>query len=642
MTRFLRNSAFFCGVLFCHVAQSQDFVDFGIPTAEELAMTVCPYDPDADAIILKHEGTSFYNDQHNLITTHHYRIKILKERGMHYAEIVIPYYTENDFEYVGNPEAIVLNLEPNGSIMKTPVDRKSFYRQSHNKNISLIKFTFPAVRVGSILEYKYQSTMQHYGGLRDWEFQSEMPVAMSKYSLTMIPNAEFAYAVNKSDAFPIDIKSDARDGRVVFEMDRLPGLRNEPYMDARQDYLQQVNFQLSKYGRDGQSTQKYMSNWQEVIRELYDNSSFGAQLNKSLQGSEQFIKMVKAEPDQYQRMKLVYNYVKSSMVWNGEKSKTTDDLKESWSKKSGSSASMNLVLVNLLQEAGLDAVPLLVSERSNGLIKPKLPFVGQFNMVMAAVQIGTHYYYLNAIEKFCPVDIIPPSVLNTSGLLMKKRNGGLVDIVDESLGYNETLNVSLHMDGGFVSGAASMFAKDYARVSQLRLYSEGESKFLEEHFTGHNPGMAIDSFETMNIDADSLPFRATFTFKMPAKESGEYAFISLNNFNELQVNPFLSENRLSNINFGYRKSITTSFFIDIPEGYEVDAVPKSVVLKTEDKTMAVSRQVIVEEVTHRIQAKIQFQNAVSWFPSDQYSVIREFYKKMDAMLNEQIVLKKKS
>jgi hypothetical protein len=47
--------------------------------------------------------------------------------------------------------------------------------------------------------------MKHYGGLKDWEFQSEIPVVQSRYSLLMVPTAEFTYAIKKSEEFPIDI-----------------------------------------------------------------------------------------------------------------------------------------------------------------------------------------------------------------------------------------------------------------------------------------------------------------------------------------------------------------------------------------------------------------------------------------------------
>jgi hypothetical protein len=641
MTFYSRFLCFLFFVTLCNSVQSQELLDFGLPTSDEIALKSCAFDPDADAVILKHEAHSGHDDERRLITSHLYRMKILKETGKRYATVVIPYFTGGDFESINELEAVVINTQPNGSLTKTVVDRKSFFYQKHDKDVSVIKFTFPAIQIGSIIEYRYKSTMKHYGGLRDWEFQSEIPVVRSKYALIIVPNAEFTYAVNKSDAYPIDIKQDPREGKVTFEMNNLPGLHDEPYMDARKDYLQQVNFQLSRYASDGQTFQKYMTTWEEVIRAVYNDSRFGQQLNKSLPGSDNFIKLAKMESDPVKRIKLVYNYVNSSIVWNGEKSRYSyDGVKEAWSKKSGNSGSINLILINLLQQADLDALPILVSERSNGVVNSKLPFVDQFNMVMAAVTIQGKTYYLNGIEQHCPITIIPSSILNTTGLLMKKRGGGLVEISDQSLSYSEIKNIMLQVSDGHLAGTLSMFALDYARVSQITDYHHSREDFLDAHFTKNNPGIVVDSFETMNESFDSLPFKTSFKFTIPVKESGEYTFIPLGNFSGFDGNPFLAEKRVSNINFGSRKSVTTTLFIDIPEGYAVDAVPKSTVLKTADNSIAISRQLIVDEANKRIQAKIQIQHGASWFSVEDYSTLRDFYKKMEAMLNEQIVLKK--
>ena len=98
--------------------KSQELLDFGIPTSDEIALKSCAFDPDADAVILKHEAHSGHNDERQLITIEHYRLKILKEGGKKYATAAIIYQTANDFEAIDQLEAIVVNTEPNGSLSK--------------------------------------------------------------------------------------------------------------------------------------------------------------------------------------------------------------------------------------------------------------------------------------------------------------------------------------------------------------------------------------------------------------------------------------------------------------------------------------------------------------------------------------------
>jgi hypothetical protein len=177
--------------------------------------------------------------------------------------------------------------------------------------------------------------MKHYGGLDDWTFQEELPVIKSTYSLTILPNYEFSYLFKKSPSLPADVKNDPQSGEIHFAMNNIPGLRNEPYMDARKDYLQRVTFQLAGYQNSSGagyslsatsvSKTKYNATWQQVIEELMGEKSFGGQLNKNLDGNDEFIKLVNAGSSNTEKVKLVLNYVRGQMSWNHITSRHSPD-----------------------------------------------------------------------------------------------------------------------------------------------------------------------------------------------------------------------------------------------------------------------------------------------------------------------------
>jgi hypothetical protein len=129
--------------------------------------------------------------------------------------------------------------------------------------------------------------MKHYGGLDEWSFQDELPVLTSKYTLFILPNAEFAYRVNKTLDIPIISKKLAEG--IYFEMTNIPGLGNEPYIDARADYLQKVIFQLSGIGSNSDK-QKYATSWNELAKELNISPEFGGQLGKNIDETDDLVK----------------------------------------------------------------------------------------------------------------------------------------------------------------------------------------------------------------------------------------------------------------------------------------------------------------------------------------------------------------
>lgn len=90
-------------------------------------------------------------------------------------------------------------------------------------------------------------------------------------------------------------------------------------------------------------------------------------------------------------------------------------------KKSGTSGEINLILVNLLKEAGLEAYPMLVSERFHGKVNVAYPFIEQFNSVFACVIINNKKHYLDATDKAIAPHLTPSSILNTTAFLVNRK-----------------------------------------------------------------------------------------------------------------------------------------------------------------------------------------------------------------------------
>ncbi len=634
------------GLLVFPAIQAQEFPGYGKPSAEEFNMKSCAFDPEADAVILLHEAISNFNEEYNLITQHHVRIKILKEKGISASNVSIPFYRNNDFEFVNVTEGMVINLNEKGQFITIPLDKKSIYSKNVSKYLGEVSFAFPSVKAGSIIEYKYQSTMKHYGGLRDWYFQSEYPIVSSEYMLHIIPNHEFAYSVFKKDEWNVKIKPEPDLGRIFFKMENIPGLESEPYMDSRRDNLQRVAFQLSgtnmaDFGGSA-SKRKYMTNWNEVIKELITDANFGTQLSKDLSGTQDFINLVKGLGSDQEKLKMVHDFVKKSMKWDGYQGIYTDRIKTVWNKKTGTQGEINMILVNLLRQVGLTADPILVCEREYGKVFKETPFVDQFNTVFAMVILNENKYFLNATDQYTPFHITPYNILNTTALVVNRKNGGLITITDEKNKHKEIISlISTVQPGGTFAGNGLIYSAEYAKILRLPNYRGDYEKYLNVFFRNRLPNGKIDSMQVTNADNDSLPLQHDFKFSIPLNQTGEYLLVPLNLFTGFESNPFLSDKRLSNINFGFRKEINLSMYINLPETYSIDAMPKSVQLVNQDKTMFLSRQLFNDEANKRIIARIKLDFSKSLYDANEYANIKEFYKKMFELLDEQIVLKKK-
>ena len=640
MKRFTLIAA--CCLFVNSLLTAQEFPDFGIINNEERDLKQCTFDKDANAVVLLHEAFSDYDAQHQLITVHHIKIKILKEKGIESANVSIPFYRGNDFEQITMVEGMTINMVDNNPV-QTKLDRKSIYTKKTNERWGEMVFAFPAIKAGSIIEYKYRSAMKHYGGLKDWDFQEELPVMMSRYTLVILPNAEFAYRVNKTLDIPITVKTQSFNGGVYFEMKNVPGLGNEPYMDARKDYLQKVIFQLSGLGMGGSNKKKYTTSWEEVTRELMMEENFGAQLNKNIGGTDDFIKQIKTLALPEEKMKGVFNYVRNNMVWNNMYSMyTTRGVKDAWQTKSGNSGEINLLLINLLKEAGLETYPMLVSERFNGKVDKSYPFMDQFNSVFACVIISNKKYYLDATDKNIPAHITPSTILNTTAFVVNRKAGGLINITNDTLQYKENIIADLTVAvDGTVSGEVSIKSMDYARVKKLEDYKEDKTKFLARNFIVNGTAILAKEIEITNVENDSLALEQQGKISGRLNTTGDYTFLPLNLFTGFDFNPFLSNNRLSNINFGYRRSIILNVTIQLPPDYVVDEMPKSIKLSDPDKDILFMRHITHDKEINLIRCMMQFEFKKSLYETDMYPIVKEVYQRIFEYLKEPVLLKKK-
>lgn len=619
---------------------SQPTNNFGFPSSFEYELNKVPFDPDANAVVLLHSASSSYDDERRLVTQHHFRIKILKEKGLEYANVNIPFYAEDNFEQIAYLEAMTINKKDNGEIEIAAVDRKSIFNEKTSRYLGNVKFSFPKATIGSILEYKYTSIMEHFGGLENWFFQREIPTIRSTYNLQVLPNVEFSYVAYVSPMLKVDVQNNTSTGEVFFSMNNIPGLKDEPYMDARKDYLQHIDFQLSAVGGSAYGKRKYMSTWAEVIKELLNNNSFGGQLNKRLSGTDDFVKMC-ASQDEYRKMQLAFEHVKMQMVWNGYDARYSESVKDAWTKKTGSSADMNLALVNLLQQLNLDAHPMLVSERSHGVVVTNQPFVDQFNKVVAFVNINGTNYYLDASDKYSTLALIPESILNTNALLIKKRDGGIMVVQDVKTAYQRTLASNVTIKDGKLEGEAYVSYLDYARHRNLQAYKANHKSFIESNFKTSLKNGDVHDFESVNELSDSLPYMQNFRFTDQLVENNGYYFINPTIFSGMSQNPFIEKTRFSNINFGARQSISSSIKIVVPNGYTIDALPKPIQIVNSDKTISFQRQIEKNSEGNELICRLRFQTGQGLYLSTEYPDVYAFYKKMSELLAEPIVLKKK-
>ncbi len=654
---------FLSSVFFLFMFMLPLFAQKGLPAMgkidkADLEMMDCDFDKGAEALTLISWGNLYYDrgipniSFLNTIYEKRVRIKILKESGLGYANINIPYYDNNNEEKIIKIDAYTYNID-GGNIKTTEVSKSSIYSKRINRSFSEMIIAFPEAKVGSVIEYKYKMERRTDQNLKDWYFQAKIPVRYSEYQIN-VPTF-YRFSVQPTVVDDVEVKENIVEDLITtnegtlstqvlkknFIMRNLVGIRNEPYMGSAKDYQQRLEFQLSQIDYGDGRVRDLRTKWNDVINDLAKDDDFGKQLEWAPNGTGAFIEEAKRQPDMESRMKMVYNYVKKNMSWDGDEDKYSyDGINSAFTKKTGSSGDINLMLICLLNKAEVKAAPILLSTRENGLVNKFYPFVNQFNIVMAFVRINDKYFVLDATDRVSDYRLIPESIVNTQGFIVEGEKGNWIDIIDSKHKYKVMSALRGEIDeAGVMKGDCLVNCSDYARKERCESWIKDKEKFRQEYFSKAYTSLKIDELTVNNVEADSLPLEQKVKFTSTLNGSGDYRYFSVNLFSDLEKNPFISDERRTDIDFGYPQEYMIYGNFTIPENYSFEALPENISMLMPDNSIVFTRIIQAENNLLNVRITVEFKR--TFYSVANYSEFKEFYKKMLDKLNEQIVIKKK-
>ncbi|MGN6532016.1 MAG: DUF3857 domain-containing protein [Ginsengibacter sp.] len=637
------------------ILAQKELPPYGKIDKQDLLLKECEFDKDAEAYTLLNYGEVHYDivaEDFKIVTNRRTRIKILKEKGLDQANIKLHFYSKSGYEEIRGISGITYNIDNAGNVVTTKLEKSSVYIKKLNNKVSEVSFTMPDVKVGSVIEYKYIDTKKSIRDLDDWYFQDDIPTRISLYQIR-IPSV-FRFATQILAYQQIEQKDEVVNDNLLYKgssistrseekkyiLKNIPALRDEPFMGAEKDYLQRIVMQLGRIVYGNGEVEEIQSTWPKLTKDLLEDEDFGLQLRKNLPHTKSLDDSLKNVQDDYQKMILIHDYVRRNMNWNGKESiYSSDGIKSAWDKKSGSNAELNFILIDLLRDAGINAYPLLVSTKDNGTVNTLYPFLQQFNNTMTCVFIGQKRYILNAADKYNPAYLTPYDVLNNDAFIVDNDLGGWITLTNHKDTWRNTVTLYTEITpDGQMKGQATVYSFGYAKNPRVKKWVEDKSNF-KDYFTKDFSAVKVENIKVENQDKDSMPLEQKLDFSLPVNSSGEYKYFTLNLFQGLEKNPFIADDRKTDIDFNYRKSYTIVGKVIIPDGYEFDELPKNVRMIMPDTSISLQR--LIQPGDNSIDFRINLDFSKSFYVASTYPLLQEFYKKLFSTLNEQIVIKKK-
>ncbi len=634
-------------------------LDYGKIPASDLAMTVYPLDSSAEAVVLSEKGKYaieyFDGEGDEFVYTNFRRLKLFKKSAFNNeGTIRVTYYSKNKKSRLNYIKAAV--VRPSGA--RYELTEKEFLEEKTTTDFTTLKFAFPNLTEGCIIEYEYQIIKNNLAILPDWAFQDDIPVRHSELWLYLTPYYEYISLtkgnkrISKEDANIISsteggIGSDGGDKTIVtkYFADSLPALKSEEFATTMSDHYSQIDFYLNRFThRDGRA-ENFLNDWKALAEKLtYSVSELGAQFNKKSNYSKVWLavspELVSATTDD-QKIAIIYDYLNRNINWiEGDYSIYADkSLNDAFEKKKANSGELNMMLIACLKEAGVKSYPLLVSTRSHGAPIMAYPIFDQFNHLMCYIDRGEKSVLVDVGNTLRPIGAPRVEALNQAGWVLDEKNPRWINITAPQSTQIVISNLKLNTDGS-VKGSFTENYRGYASIARREDELGGEKfKHIKSELSIAYPDIKIDSISSDNLKKMEESYKRSVFFTMPnaATVANNLMYIKPTVKSDLEVNPFKLTSRNYPVDFAYPRKYQFITNLTMPDNYVVDELPKTmlVTLPNDGGTFkyanTVTGNVIQTVMTVNI-SKTVFQ------PTD-YDALKKFFGQIAAKSTEQIVLK---
>jgi len=657
------------GCLLMSVAYSQDKdkIKFGKIDPKDFEKTKFELDTSAHAVVLADIGSSEFESERDHLeirVKRTCRIKIVDKNGYDAATVQI-YLSKNNQseEKILNLKASSYNLE-NGKVIETKMESKSVFTDELKKNLIEKKFTLPAVKEGTIIEYTYTYSSPFYFHLEPWAFQGEYPCLWSEYSVTIPEFYDFIFlrqgyipfeinGIKQSDrrTYNISYTPDGGAGRTEYTSitanitstrwaaKDIPALKEQAYTTTLNNHIAKIEFQLAAKRFPNSPVEPVMSTWPKLYETLMKDDEFGAGLDKNNGYMGDVVEnLTKGCTTDTAKARKIYNYVRQNFSCTEHSRLYMDkSLKTVFTSHNGSEADINLLLVAMLRKASLDANPVILSTRDHGITYEMYPLINKFNYTIASVNTQTGTYFMDASLPYLGFNRLDYRCYNGHARIISPDIPAIMFEAD-SLAERKMTYVMLMGDSGVIKGSFQQ-VPTYFESCMIRekISAKGKDEYFKPLAKEFGMETTISNGVVEDLDDHEVPVKLSYDFVMKPEADGMLYINPM--FTEAQrSNPFKSEDRFYPVERESTHDETYTLNMTIPDGYEVDELPKPAIVRL-NETDGVF-QYLVQKNENQIQLRSRVKLNKATFAPTEYNSLREFFDMIVKKQSEQIVLKK--
>ena len=633
---------------------------FDKPTEAELTMESYAPDPEAPAVILCSQTEAYYDFRDGdfvLVTTVKMRIKVLKDEGKSYANVVVPFtkskYGSADNERVYSVKATSYNKE-DGQLKKTKMSSDLVFTEKVDAENMLMKFTIPQVKKGTVIEYQYTKESNNYYYIDTWYAQAKIPTLYASYELNL--PEWFKFNVAETGFYQMESRKENENMKFIiggsfmsclgerysFVARELPALKDDKYIWCIRDYCNKVVADLRSIEIPGLLHKYIAKTWDNIGSQLMDYGEFGGVLKHSNPlKKEQAAAAIPNDATPQEKTTALFRLLNQHLTWNNHYGMFCESINTVMKNHEGSNAELNYILLSMLRDAGLKAYPVVLRLRNRGrlpMTHPSLKDLSTF--VVGVMETDSTMFFIDSSAKDGGVNVLPPALLvDKARVIYQNGTGTWVNL--QNLAPSDvtvTAQMTLSSDGT-LKGKGRIAYRGNAALTKIDEFKEAKDSIDYTNQQGKGYGVKMHQLSFTKQNTPSLHVLEKLEFETAFEATPDRIYINPFLFAPVTESPFKDETRDIPVEYPYPLTfnIKTSFII--PPGYVVDEKPESFAIQTADGGIAA--RIVVKNDQTVVNVNMHYSIMKTFFGQTEYEDLCQFYESLTKKMKEIVVLKRK-
>ena len=570
-------------------------------------------------------------------------LKLFNERARSQAEVSLPYNASYQSIKVLKARTItrdgrVLEVSPSEIRVTSPFSEYPLYGDT-----MAVGFSMPGIEDDCVIDYTWQEITRpvimpgHYWDT--WAFTGQEPVVLSRYTLTAPATKQIRFKVY-NDAGVKTSTTTSADGKsrvYTWQLTNAKPIEVEPAMPPLREIRTWMEVTT-------------IASWQDIAQWFWKLANPQIALTPAMRDA--VAKTVAGKQTDAEKAAALYDWVANRVRYVGLEFGLSafkpHPAPEVFNKLYGDCKDKAILLIAMLQAAGIKAQPVLLQAQYRAPISQQLPGLDAFDHCIAQADVDGKPVWLDATAETCGYGDIPAADRGCEGFVVSKTGGVFQTIPGfqpEENGFASKTWVDLHPDGS--AHIRQETAMKGSTAEQWRAYvrsitPDQRKEVVQALAQSFSPGGIVNSYTLPDGTDKRDPYliRLALTAPNRAKRTRSLLIVPVANLaaGPEKSNPFVKEHRIWPIVVEEANLQTSETIINLPTGYSIEDTPEDVHIAC--PLFEYTRTIVPADNGRSLVIRVTSVSRPGRMPAQEYPQVKSYYDAVLRASDDDIVLRK--